>query len=159
MGGFAAARLAIAHPRRVQLLILVNTGVFTSLNVFDRLFCYCLGFSMVARLVLPYLIPAYMKPQTASDTAILQKAVSRVRAWQGASIAAALWRSFLDDRYDLRSHAQSISAPTLIVWEIKDITFPVRLHILCKGRFQDPCLNCSRPAISPSFPNPTIFLM
>lgn len=125
VGGFAAARLAITHPQRVQSLILVNTGGFPSWNVFNRFFCYCLGVPVVARLVLPYMIPAYMKSQTPSDTAISQKAASQARTWQGASIAAALWRSFLDDRHDLRSDAQAIRAPTLIIWGFKDIVFPV----------------------------------
>jgi pimeloyl-ACP methyl ester carboxylesterase len=71
------------------------------------------------------MIPAYMKSQTTSDTAISQKAASRARTWQGASIAAALWRSFLDDRHDLRSDAQAIRVRTLIIWGSKDIIFPV----------------------------------
>lgn len=131
VGGFAATRLAITHPHRVQALILVNTGGFTSWNVFSRLFCYCLGFPAVARIGLPYLIPAYMKTQTASDVAILQKAATRARSLEGASIAAALWRSFLANPHDLRSDAKAIHAPTLIIWGTKDIIFPVETaHIV-----------------------------
>lgn len=125
VGGFAATRLAITHPHRVQALILVNTGGFTPGDVFSRLLCYCMGFPVVARIVLSYLIPAYMKTQTASDVAILQKGATRARSWEGVSIAAALWRSFLANPHDLQSDAEAIQAPTLVIWGTKDIIFPV----------------------------------
>lgn len=130
VGGFAAARLAITHPERVQSLILVNTGGFPSLNFVNRFFCYSLGYPVVARLVLPYMIPVYMKSKTPSDTVISQKAASRARIWQGASIAAAIWRSFLDDSHDLRSKGQAIRAPTLIIWGTKDIVPVETAHLV-----------------------------
>lgn len=73
VGGFAAARLAITCPNRVSALILVNTGGFTTWDLFSRFFCYILSFPAVARLVLPHLIPRYMKPQTPNDTAVCEK--------------------------------------------------------------------------------------
>ncbi|KAJ5364264.1 uncharacterized protein N7496_009977 [Penicillium cataractarum] len=133
VGGFAAARLAITHPDRVQSLILVNTGGFPLWNVFIRTFCYLLGFPTVSRVALPHMIPAYMKPQTPSDTAILQKAASRARTWEGASVAAAMWRSFLDKRHDLRSEAKAIRVPTLIIWGTKDIVPVENAHLVQKS--------------------------
>lgn len=125
VGGFAAACLAIDHPNRVHALILVNTGGFTTWNLFNRSFCYLLGFPAVTRLVLPHLIPRYTKAQTLNDTAVCQKAVSRARSLEGASVAAAFWRSFLDEKHDIRVRARDIKAPTLIVWGANDIVFPV----------------------------------
>lgn len=125
VGGFAAARLAINHPQRVRALILVNTGDFTAWNPFTRFFCYILGFLAVACLVLPHLISRYMKPQTPNDTAVCDKAVARAKSRNGASVAAAFWRSFLDERHDLRDRAKDIKAPTLVVWGVDDVVFPV----------------------------------
>lgn len=125
VGGFAAARLAITHPQRVRALILVNTGGFTIWNIFTRFFCYILGFPAVARLVLPHLIPRYMKSQTPNDMAVCKKAVARARSRDGASVAAGFWRSFLDEQHDLRDRARSIKAPTLVVWGVDDVVFPV----------------------------------
>lgn len=125
VGGFAAARFAITHSDRVHALILVNTGGFTSWNIFNRSFCFLLGYATVARLVLPFLIPRYMKAQTPNDTAILQKAVSRAKTSEGSTLAATLWRSFLDEQHDIRAQAADIKAPTLVIWGTQDIIFPV----------------------------------
>ncbi|KAA8651053.1 alpha/beta fold hydrolase [Aspergillus tanneri] len=124
VGGFAAARLAITNPNRVYALVLVNTGGFTSWNLFSRSFCYIMGFKAVARIVLPYIISQYMNAQTPNDMAISQKARTRAQSREGSTLAATLWRSFLDNGHDIRAQAIAIKKPTLIIWGTKDI-FPV----------------------------------
>ena len=123
VGGFAAARLAITHPEHVRGLVLVNNGGFVNWPLFARVFCRVLGVPFFARLLLPYLVPRYMVPQTPEDEAISQLAQERARTHSGAAVAAAIWRSFTDSGHDLRSRGSQIKAPTLIVWGSQDPTF------------------------------------
>jgi len=120
VGGFAAARLAISHPDRVRALVLVNTGGFVVWNPLIRFMCRLLGTPSVTRQVLPYLVPRYMKAQTPEDEAIASQVAARAAEANGAATAAALWRSFTSPDYDLRSRANEIKAPTLIVWGAQD---------------------------------------
>jgi pimeloyl-ACP methyl ester carboxylesterase len=124
VGGFAAARLAITHPEYVRGLVLVNNGGFASIPWYVRVFCRVLGTPFFTRLLLPYLVPRYMVPQTPLDEVISHLAQERARTQSGAAVAAAIWRSFTDPGHDLRSRGSQIKAPTLIVWGSRDITFP-----------------------------------
>ncbi|MCV7192644.1 alpha/beta hydrolase [Mycolicibacterium brumae] len=53
VGGFAAARLAITDPGRVDKLILVQAGGFTPLNAAIRGFSRAMGTPTVLRTVFP----------------------------------------------------------------------------------------------------------
>jgi pimeloyl-ACP methyl ester carboxylesterase len=124
VGGFAAARLAITHPEHVRGLVLVNNGGFINWSLFTRIFSRVLGIPFFTRLLLPYLVPRYMAPQTPEDEAILQHTQERARTQSGAAVAAAIWRSFTEPGHDLRSRGSHIKAPTLIVWGSQDRTCP-----------------------------------
>lgn len=124
VGGFAASRLAINHPEQVLGLILVNSGGFVSWNLISRLSCHALGSPFISRYIMPYLIRKYMSPQTNDDEIIMSETVSRARTTDGARISAALFKSFLDDAYDLRSRATEIHTPTMLVWGSRDPLFP-----------------------------------
>jgi len=65
-----------------------------------------------------------MVPQTPEDEAISQRIQERARTKSGATVAAAIWRSFTDTGHDLRSRGSHIKAPTLIVWGSQDGTCP-----------------------------------
>ncbi|KIW28777.1 uncharacterized protein PV07_04651 [Cladophialophora immunda] len=120
VGGFAVARLAITHPDKVRGLVLVNTGGFATWTPFSRLVARLLGFATISRWVTPHLVGKYMSPQTSHDEEITRRVTARARTEEGASIAAALWRSFLDPGHDLRSRAGSIKAPVLLLWGTRD---------------------------------------
>lgn len=124
VGGFACARLAITQPDRVLGLVLINNGGFVEWPFLLRLFCRVLGTPFFARLILPSMVSQYMRPQTAQDEEIMHRAVARARTSNGASVAAALWRSFPDSGHDLRPRADKIKARTLIAWGVNDPTFP-----------------------------------
>jgi len=123
VGGYAAARLAITHPEYVRGLVLVNNGGFVNWPLYARFFSRVLGIPFFARLLLPLLVPRYMVSQTPEDKAISHHAQERARTQSGATVAAAIWRSFTDAGHDLRSRGSEIKAPTLIAWGSQDPTY------------------------------------
>ena len=126
VGGFAAARLAITDPHRVSRLVLVNSGGFSAGPV-TNLYCRTLGTPAVMKRVLPRSIRSYMKATSDSDYAVQQRAQGRARTREGVALTAALWRSFAEPDYDLRPHADRITAPCLVIWGSKDTAIPMRL--------------------------------
>ena len=126
VGGYAASRLAITEPARVCALVLVNAAGFTPNNAAVRTFCRALGTAPVTRLLLPRLVPRYMKPGNDLDSAITARVVARSRTPAGLATAAALWRSFAEPDYDLRNRASEHTSPTLFVWGARDVVLTVR---------------------------------
>ncbi|MGF6882670.1 pimeloyl-ACP methyl ester carboxylesterase [Nocardia sp. GAS34] len=124
VGGYAAARLAAAHPERVSRLVLVNTGGYTGRGPLVRVACRMLGIPALARIIFPRLIPRYMRARSENDRVVEANAIARARTSQGAELIAGLWRSFTDPAYDLRG--TRILAPTLLVWGTLDIVLPLR---------------------------------
>jgi pimeloyl-ACP methyl ester carboxylesterase len=126
VGGFAAARLAITDPERVSRLLLVNAGGFTSGPV-TNFYCRVLGTPAVMKRILPRFIHSYMKATSDTDHAIQERALARANTREGVDLTAALWRSFASPEYDLRPHADRITAPCLVIWGSKDTAIPMRL--------------------------------
>lgn len=125
VGGFAAARLALNKPEQVGGLVLVDTGGFLG-GPLTNAYCRLLGTPAVLRRVLPRFVRSYLHAQSESDNAVLQRVTERARTADGVELAAALWRSFAAPEANLRSRADQISAPTLIVWGAKDAAIPLR---------------------------------
>jgi pimeloyl-ACP methyl ester carboxylesterase len=126
VGGFAAARLAITDPQRVARLVLVNSGGFIAGPV-TNLYCRTLGTPAVMKRVLPRSIRSYMKASSDSDYEVQERALARARTRDGVALTAAMWRSFAQADYDLRPHADRITAPCLVIWGSKDTAIPMRL--------------------------------
>jgi pimeloyl-ACP methyl ester carboxylesterase len=126
VGGFAAARLAIADPQRVSRLVLVNAGGFIA-GPITNLYCRTLGTPAVMERLLPRSIRSYMKATSDNDYAVQDRALARARTRDGVVLTAAMWRSFALPEYDLRPHVDRITAPCLIVWGSKDTAIPMRL--------------------------------
>jgi pimeloyl-ACP methyl ester carboxylesterase len=124
VGGFAAAQLAITEPQRVSRLVLVNTGGFVT-NPAVRLYCRTLGTPAVMKRVLPRFVRSYMKATSDNDHAVQERLLARARTREGVVLTAALWRSFATPEYDLRPHADRITAPCLVVWGSKDTAAPM----------------------------------
>ncbi|MEV5652380.1 alpha/beta hydrolase [Nocardia sp. NPDC052254] len=118
VGAFAAGRLAVRRPDAVTHLILVNPGGFVSVPWFVRAVSRTIGRPAVARLVMPRMVPAYMRSRTDSDRQIQARAVARAKTSEGARVAAGIWRGFAAADYDLS--AGEITAPTLVVWGRQD---------------------------------------
>ena len=126
VGGFAAARLAITDPQRVSRLVLVNSGGFIA-GPAANLYCRMLGMPAVMKRVLPRFVRSYMKATSDNDRAVQERVLARAKTPDGVSLTAALWRSFANPDYDLRPHAERITAPCLVIWGSKDTAIPMRL--------------------------------
>jgi len=125
VGGYAAAQLAIDDPERVAGLVLVNAGGFTKQTAATRAFIKLMSSpAFFTKRMLPLLAKAYMRAKTDSDRAIIQRVRARA-AGSGAAVAAKLWSSFNDPSFDLRETAARITAPTLLIWGVKDMTTPL----------------------------------
>jgi pimeloyl-ACP methyl ester carboxylesterase len=107
--------------------VLVNTGGFIPFDRTSRLFARLLGIGWINRLIMPFLIPRYMSPQSAEDELTAARVTERAGTDEGAKVAASLWKSFLDPAYDLRTRASEIKAPTLIVWGKRDPIIPLKI--------------------------------
>ena len=125
VGGFAAARLALDHPDRVAGLVLVNTAGFTRQTAIGRATCRLLGNPRVSRLLLPRLVPRYMKPRNEHDLAIATRVQARAHTAEGARMAAGLWRSFGAPGFSLRGEGARLAAPVLLVWGARDVILPL----------------------------------
>ncbi|MDH6243258.1 alpha/beta hydrolase [Mycobacterium sp. OTB74] len=126
IGGFAAARLALDHPDRVAGLILVQSGGFVRRSIISRVYCRAFGSSLVARRLLPHIVPYYMKPMTANDDAVVTQAVRAAKTPTGRAMYSSLWHSFTEPAFDLTGSAAAITAPTQIVWGKRDPIIPLR---------------------------------
>jgi 3-oxoadipate enol-lactonase len=115
VGGYAATRLAITHPQRVQALILVSTGGFTAYNWRSRLFCQFKGSEWITRLIATQFARAYLKSRNEFTAQILERTEAGRHNPTTVTVDAAVWRSFLHPEHDLRQRATHITAPTLII--------------------------------------------
>jgi pimeloyl-ACP methyl ester carboxylesterase len=126
VGGYAAAKLAIDHPEQVAGLVLVNSGGFIRHTPLSRAFCRLLAVPTINQRLMPRLVPRYMKPVNDHDRAVTDRVAARARTTDGARLDASIWRSFTDVGYDLRSQAERITAPVLLIWGARDIILPAK---------------------------------
>jgi pimeloyl-ACP methyl ester carboxylesterase len=127
VGGFAAARLAIRRPELVTGLVLVDAGGFAARTPLLRLFCALMSRPSFLRRVYPAFAKRYMRPRTAADRRALEAAVATTREDPGLGTVCNLWGSFASPEHDLRPQADSIAAPTLVVWGRHDPVIPLRV--------------------------------
>lgn len=120
VGGYCAARLAIARPEAVRALVLVDSAGFTRPSALTRWFCRVQGREWVARAIAARFAAFYLKRRTPTVEAMLARARAGCRDPRWVAVEAALWRSFAEPELDLRARAAAITAPTLIVWGRRD---------------------------------------
>ena len=120
--------MAINHPEKVKSLVLVNTGGFVSWGATSKFFARLLSVPSLNRWIMPSIVHRYMSPQSAIDTEIANRVAEMVKTAEGSGIAASLWKSFLDPSYDLRSQANQIKAPVLIIWGKRDPIIPLTVR-------------------------------
>jgi pimeloyl-ACP methyl ester carboxylesterase len=114
LGGNTAARLAIENPKLVRALVLVAPGGFTSPNFITRSFCAFQGsrFSLS-----PYRFASLcLKRRTVTTQTMLVRASTTQATPALMKLNRAVWRNFATSDNDLRSIAQGIKAPTLLLF-------------------------------------------
>ena len=122
IGGNAAARLASEHPELVQGLVLVAPGGFTPHNFITRAFCKFQGSSFSLS---PYRFASlYLKHRTSAVQSMLERASAVQANSNCVELNRAMWRSFGHPENDLRKSAQSIKAPTLLLFGKRDPAIP-----------------------------------
>jgi len=116
VGGYAALRLALARPDVVGALVLVDSGGFTRLDALGRAFCRLKGTEWFSRAIATAFARHYLRVDNEHTRAIVARTDAGRRLASRVSVDAAVWRSFLDPRHDLREAARQLSTPTLLVW-------------------------------------------
>lgn len=125
VGGYAAIRVALARPNAVGTLVLVGSGGFTTHSVATRMFCRAMGTEWIARTVATSFARRYLRARNDATRAILARTEEGRRVPSRVAVTAAVWRSFLDARYDLRNAAREVSVPTLLAWGRHDPVLPL----------------------------------
>jgi pimeloyl-ACP methyl ester carboxylesterase len=126
VGGFAAARLAITQAQRVRALVLVSPGGFSTHTAFTRAFCRFKGSERVTRWLNGLLAFLYLRVKNPVTLAMRRRATHEQKAPAAVAVNAALWRSFIDPRHDLRAAARAITAPVLVLSGRHDPLIPPR---------------------------------
>jgi pimeloyl-ACP methyl ester carboxylesterase len=141
IGGNVAVRLASESPKLVRGLVLIAPGGFTPHNFITRTFCQLQGsrFSLS-----PYCFASlYLKHQTPTVKAMLQRASTVQAAKERVVLNRSLWRSFGKPESDLRQSAQNITAPTLLLFGKYDPVIPANKD----GKVAARCIPSARSVI------------
>jgi pimeloyl-ACP methyl ester carboxylesterase len=120
VGGFSAARLAVRRPELVRGLVIVDGGGFAGRPPHVRAFCALMAQPWLLRAIYPAFSGHYMRARTDADRRARDTGVRTTRQNPGLRAVSELWRSFASPGHDLRAHAHTISAPTLVVWGKRD---------------------------------------
>ncbi|MER7894475.1 alpha/beta hydrolase [Micromonospora sp. NPDC094482] len=120
VGGYAAARMAITCPEMVSALILVNSGGFTRPNVLTRALIWLKGTEILTRALVGRLPRIYLRRRTPVVEEMIARDCARRGDQVSVAVEAAVWRSFMAAEHDLRRRAAEITAPTLLVWGVRD---------------------------------------
>jgi pimeloyl-ACP methyl ester carboxylesterase len=120
VGGFAASMYANSHPERVNKLVLIAPGGFTAANPFTRSFCRIIGSRPVGRIAMRNLPRVYLRVTNEWTSTIRARARDSSNRPDALATFRSLWRSFADERHDLRKVAPALSTPTLLVWGKRD---------------------------------------
>lgn len=126
LGGFAAASFAIRRPRQCWGLVLAQPGGFQKPSLRLAVASRVLGRPAVYRRAARRFAQRYMGRRGPSEEAVIERAARHGESSLGATVSAALWRSFRLPEHDLRAQAAALVAPTLVVWGRRDPVRPLK---------------------------------
>ena len=126
VGGNVAARLAIRRPELVKGLVIIDGGGFEGAGLSGRVFCALMSRPGFARRIYPLFSRAYTRPRTAADRRARASAIATTRTTPGVTAVTEMWHSFSLPEHDLRAQAESITAPTVLVWGRHDPVLSLR---------------------------------
>ncbi|TGK04956.1 alpha/beta hydrolase [Leptospira semungkisensis] len=137
IGGFASLQLALRKPELVKGLILVDSGGMNEPTWVTRNFSALKGKVWFTSLVWNFFPNQYLKVKNRYTQSILSRIKERENIEGAKEVNAAIWKSFLDERHDLREKVTQIKAPTLIVWgefdPVIESKIATELHEKIKG--------------------------
>ncbi|PJZ51805.1 alpha/beta hydrolase [Leptospira adleri] len=137
LGGYASMRIALDKPNLVKGLILVDTGGMNDPDFKTRMFVKLMSSLWFTGATWNAFPNYYIKVENPYTKSILTRIEERKRVEGSKNVRAAIWKSFSDERHDLREKVAKITAPTLIVWgEMDPVIVPElgeRLHDKIKG--------------------------
>lgn len=124
VGGFAAVRVAAAHPDLVRGLVLVSPGGFTPRWPGALLACRLIGSRSVAPRAMRLLPRLYLHGSSPAVVAIRRRATEASRRPDAVTTYRSLWKSFTDSHHDARLDGGRITTPTVIAWGTRDPVLP-----------------------------------
>jgi pimeloyl-ACP methyl ester carboxylesterase len=124
VGANVAVHYALRRPQRVRSLVLVSPGGFTDHNAFTRAFCRLQGRVWFKRLLGSGFTRWYLHERNEWTRAMIARAGGEQAAPAALTVNAAVWRSFLEPRHDLRQAATALRVPTLVVSGRHDPVLP-----------------------------------
>ncbi|RHX83724.1 alpha/beta fold hydrolase [Leptospira stimsonii] len=137
LGGYASMRIALDKPNLVKGLILVDSGGMNDPDFKTRTFVKLMSSLWFTGATWNTFPNYYIKIENSFTKSILNRIEERKEVEGSKNIRAAIWKSFSDERHDLREKVAKITAPTLIVWgEMDPVIVPElgeRLHSKIKG--------------------------
>ncbi len=124
VGANVAVHYALRKPQRVRSLVLVSPGGFTSHNALTRAFCRLQGQIWFKRLLGSGFTRWYLHERNQWTRAMIARAGGEQATPAALAVNAAVWRSFLEPRHDLRQAAAALRLPTLVVNGRRDPVLP-----------------------------------
>jgi pimeloyl-ACP methyl ester carboxylesterase len=120
IGGYAALKLTLDHPHLARALILVDTGGMNELDFSSRTFIKLKSYSWFTSLIWNLFPKFYTKIENEHTIQILNRIKNAKLNSQAVETNASLWKSFLDEKYNLRNLVSKVDKPTLILWGKND---------------------------------------
>ncbi len=125
VGGFAALQLAIDHPELVRALVIIDTGGMNELDFSSKLFIRLKSYHWFTSIVWNLFPKYYIKVENKNTQLLLERIRKSKEDPKAIGTNSSIWRSFLDEKYNLREQVRNIKKPTLIVWGANDpIIYP-----------------------------------
>ncbi len=137
LGGFASMDLALKKPELVKGLVIVDSGGLNDPDWITKSFAGLKSKVWFTSFVWNFFPNHYIKVRNKYTESILSRIKERENVEGAKEVNASIWKSFLDERHDLREKVSQIQVPTLIVWgeydPVIDPKLALRLHEKVKG--------------------------
>ncbi|TGL64719.1 alpha/beta fold hydrolase [Leptospira sarikeiensis] len=158
LGGFASLNLALKKPELVKGLVIVDSGGLNDPDWLTKSFSSLKGKVWFTSLVWNFFPNQYIKIRNKYTESILSRIRERENIEEAKEVNAAIWRSFLDERHDLREQVSKIKSPTLIIWGEYDPVIDPKLATRLHEKIQGSRLSLLKTGHVPFAENPKEFL-